>query len=322
LETELLDAATNGFPIWIFVIIMVGTFIVTLFERKDISVLDFRKNQVRDFVEKDTIKQRITDYTSKKIAFSKRSDIETLCMQAGYSWSYTDYVIRCSMFAIILALVVGIVFNNPFMGLLFFFIGYILPKQVLGHKKNKRLKDLNLQIGPFMYMAIKRYETTHDFAKAIDSTAIEFKGVQPLYSELQKTVADIAVKVPVSEALDNLAKRSGNRFIARLSDFYKIAAHLGTEEIRKNLLMQAYNQYEEDRQLKELLKKEISTPVNDAYILIGTVPAMMLFGAFIMPGYVDFMLHTTMGKIGMTGITLVVLLAIWFVNTKIASPID
>lgn len=322
MNEELLVQNASSFPIWIFLLIMICTFLASLFEKKDLSGIDFRKNQANDFANQDTIRQRVIDYTTKNVKYDKRFDIETLCLQAGKNWTYADFVIYSWITSIVCGIIVGFIFNNPFMGVLFCFLGHKLPKQVLVHKKIKRLKTLDMQIGPFMYMVIKRYETTRDFGAAIDYTAQEFKGYQPLYGELQKTVADIAIKMPVSDALDNFARRAGNPFLARLSDYYKIAYRLGTEDVRKKLLMQAYDQYEEDRKLKELLKKEIAEPVRDAYIIIATVPIFALFGAFALPGYTDFMLHNNMGRIGVAIITSVLLGAIWFVNAKIAAPLD
>lgn len=320
--TDIALQSGGDFPIWIFVVLMSLTFLVVLFEKRDVSAVTFRQKQAEEFAKQDTLKQKMIDYTTEKVEYSKRLKIEILCQQAGKDMLYGEYILQCIFTGIGAAIVIGFIFSNPFMGLLFLFLGMKFPKQMLLHKKNKRLKALDQQLGPFMYMTIKRYETTRDFAKAIEATANEFRGVQPLYGELQKTVSEINVKIPVADAISNLAKRSNNQYVARLADYYTIAAHLGTDEVRKKLLMQAYLQYEENRKLKEFLKKEISEPVRDAQILLVTVPMMFLFGAFVMPGYLDFMLHTTMGRIGVAFVTMILLGCMWFINAKIAAPID
>mgnify|MGYP006381830405 CR=1 FL=1 len=56
--------------------------------------------------------------------------------------------------------------------------------------------------------------------------------------------------------------------------------------------------------------------------MVAATPAFMIWQGLSNPDYVDFMLNTTTGKIGLSVIFVVVLLCIVFINAKIASPID
>ena len=163
---------------------------------------------------------------------------------------------------------------------------------------------------------------TGNFEKALILTTEEFKGIEPMYSELKSTVAEIQVGVNVGDALDNLARRTANQYLKRFSDFYKIAYKLGTQEVREKLLTQAYVQYEENRQMKAFMKKEISEPVRDSYIMVVTVPVFFMFGVVAMPGYSEFMFQETIGKVILAVIVGVLLGVIWYINKKIGAPID
>lgn len=276
-----------------------------------------RKNQ------DEGIREKIDEYTRKKVKFNKRYEIETLCMNAGYrDMKYSDLLIINVMSACAMFVVFGVILQNIFLGIIMALVAIKLPIQILTMIKNKRLAKIEEQIGVFMNMTTKRYINTSNFEKSLILTTEEFKGIEPMYSELKYTVAEIQVGVNVGEALDNLARRTSNQYLKRFSDFYKIAYRLGTQEVREKLLTQAYTQYEENRQIKAFMKKEIAEPVRDSYIMVVTVPVFFLFGVLAMPGYSDFMFHTNPGKITLGIVVAIILGVIWFINKKVGAPLD
>ena len=208
------------------------------------------------------------------------------------------------------------------MGAMLGYLGFIAPKQIIGMIRNKRVEKLEQQLGPFMNMVIKRYEYTEDFEKAIVNTTKEFFGTEPLYTELSKTVSEISVGVAIPEALDNLALRTGNKYMGLLADYYKIAYNLGTDEVRKKLLNQAYVQYEENRRLRMFLKEQISEPVRDAYMMVLAYPLFCGFGMFFMDGWTDFMFKQTLGQIAFTACTGAILAIIVFINKVVGAPLE
>ena len=56
--------------------------------------------------------------------------------------------------------------------------------------------------------------------------------------------------------------------------------------------------------------------------MVSTIPAFFLFGAFTMQGYLEFMLRDPIGKLGMAVIVSVIIGAIWFINARIAAPLN
>lgn len=306
-----------------FMLFMIGTIIYSnLFMSSGKSeIFKLRKKQAKDF-SANTFRLRFKDYTDKKIEYTKREEIEILCQNAGFDWGYSDFILISIGVAFIMFSIFTFLIGNVFMGIAFAILGYNFPKQILGMIKTKRVEKLETQLGPFMNMVIKRYEYTEDFEKAIINTAKEFYGTEPLYTELSKTVSEISVGLSIPEALDNLAIRTSNKYMGLLADYYKIAYLLGTDEVRKKLLGQAYQQYEENRKLKMFLKEQISEPVRDSYMMVLAYPLFVGFGVVFMDGYTDFMFHQLLGQIVLTICTLAILAIIVFINKVIGAPLE
>lgn len=289
--------------------------------KKDKS-LDIRKNQSKDLLKENILRKRLEDITQKKVKLSKRQEIEKLCLQAGFKLVYVEYLMISIASSLVMGLLILIGMNNPILALLFLFIGFMTPKQVISAIRNRRMSLMEKQIGSFMHMSIKRYESTKDFAKAIELTMQEFKGEEPIYSEIKQTVVDIRTGRTVAEALDSMALRTGNKYMARFSDYYQITSSIGTEESRKKILYQAYIQFEENRKNMAFMKKQLSEPKREAYIMISSIPMFALYQSFTNETYLDFMLNTKTGQLGTAFISAVILGCMWLINTKIGGPID
>lgn len=311
-----------GLSLVVFTVLMIATILIANLAKKKNHVLEKRKQQSSNILRENVLKKKLEKYTEEKVKFSKRYAIETLCLQAGYKLTYTEYFMISVGSAIVSALLVGIAMNNPILSIMFAFIGYILPGQVITFLKNRRIATMERQIAPFMNMVIKRYEATKDFGKSLELTLPEFQGEEPMYSEIKQTVLEINVGVPVTEAMENMGRRTGNKYMMRLSDFYKIASSVGTEEIRKKLLNQAYEQFEENRKAKATMKKEIAGPVREAYIMLASIPMFAVYQIMTNDDYIHFMSQTTTGKIGTTVIASVFVGCIWFINSKIGAPLE
>lgn len=306
-----------------FVIIMVLTILYSnlIMDSGKADILKYRKSQTKN-TNKNSFRVKFKEDIDRRVKFSKREEIELLCLNAGFDLTFSDFLLICICIALGLFFVCVFLMNNFFMGLVLGAFGFFLPKQVMGMLKTKRVQKLETQIGPFMNMVIKRYEYTGDFEKAMIHTTKEFYGTEPLFTELSKTVSEMSVGVPIPQALDGLARRTSNKYLGLLSDYYKIAYALGTDEVRKKLLSQAYIQYEENRKMKAFLKEQISEPIRDSYLMVITVPVFFLFGCFAINGYSDFMLNETLGQVVLAVISVFLLGVIWFINKVVGAPLD
>ena len=56
--------------------------------------------------------------------------------------------------------------------------------------------------------------------------------------------------------------------------------------------------------------------------MMATVPVVGLFAMQMTQGYLDIMLHTTIGKVGTTFILGSLMGSFWFINTKIGASVD
>jgi len=284
--------------------------------------LSRRKKQTVNMLRENIIKDKLDEILKARVKVSKRNSMEDKLVQAGFNMSFTEFVMVSILSGIIMGILFGTIMTNPLLGVMFLIFGSLAPYQAVMFIRNRRITLLEKQAGVFMQMVIKRYENTRDMHKALQMTANEFKGEEPIGTEIDKTVLEIELGVPTVEALENMAKRTNNQYLERFAAYYEVAAEVGTDDLRRNLLTQAYNQYEENRQLKRELRKEISGPVIDAYIMIASVPLFALYQIAMSEGYVGFMTKTTTGRIGTTAIIGALILIIWFVNAKIGAPLD
>ena len=306
----------------IFFIVMTSLLAIDSFLGEK-SIYDLRREQTENNKRENDIKRQFDMYVNKKAKFSKKYEIETLCMNAGYrNLKYADIKLIELIAACIIFFVFGVVLDNLFLGLFAGILAKNMPIQALTLIKNKRIDTMERQVGVFMNMVTQRYINTADFERALILTTEEFVGIEPMHTELKYTVAEVSVGVDMGKALDNLARRCGNQYLKRFSDFYKIAHKLGTAEVREKLLTQAYEQFRENQEMKDFMAKEIAEPVRDAYIMTITVPVFFIVCCFMMPGYSDFMINETIGKITVAVILAILFGCIWFINKKIAAPLD
>lgn len=308
--------------------LVIASFIIIFFailmnlEKKENKTKIVKKRRSSKDMKGNLIGGSLSQKFEKNADISKKFKIETLCLQAGVDLTYGEYKFICTCCAIAIPLIVLIFMHNFFLALIMILLGYLLPGQYLKTMANKRVKKMEDQCGSFLRIVLERYKTSKDMASSIENSLHDFFGCDPFYENLRQCVIDIQLGVPCEEALENLARRCGNKFLARFSDYYKITSNLATHENKYELLYQAFVQYEEDRELKQTLKKEISGPVSESYIMVVATPAFMCWQAVANPDYLDFMLNTTTGQIGLAVIFVVVLLCIIFINAKIAVPIE
>lgn len=313
---------------FLFLFIIIELIIIILGAKDSISnsstknnFLNFRKKQSLSLRE-NSLKKKFEKMAEEKVKFSKKYKIETTCLQAGFKLTYGEYKMICIACAVILPIALLLSINNQVMALICIPIGYCIPGQIISFIKNKRRKVLDEQVGTFIKLSSERYSMQGSFNQAIENCLNDFVGQEPLYSELKLSVAELKLGTPVDEVMQGLARRTGNKFLKRYSDFYNITATLGTDEAKSSILGQAYLQYDENRKMSAQLKKEIAGPINEAYIMIGSIPLVVLYQCFTSKDYVDFMINTTFGKVGSAIILTVVIGCVWFVNAKIASPLD
>lgn len=280
------------------------------------------RKRAQGFKRENFILKKLTEYSDKKIKFSQRKKLETLALQAGFKTTYAELLLYRIISACIFGFIFFYIFKNPILGIAVFAVGFFLPIQIIKGIRNTRVEKMDKQVGSFMQMFTKRYEATDSFHKAFELSVNEFKGQDPLYKELQTAILDLSVGKKETETMSDLALRTGNIYLERLADYYKISSEIGTKNIRAKLLGDAYIQYSENDEDQATTKRELSEVKREGKVLIGAVP----FFAFIMgtqdANYLDVMTGTLAGKIGVVFIIVIMFGAYWFIENKIGAPLE
>lgn len=302
--------------------LLISGLIVFNYKADNKTTLDMRKEQSKVSLRENAIKKALEQNIENGVTFGKKYKIETMCVQAGFKLTYGEYKLLCFLCAIALPFICISLLKNEYLAVASFLVGFGIPSQVFTMIKNKRMQSLDKQIGSFLQMVTERYSNTKDFSRAIQDCVEDFKGEEPLYTELRNTVLEMQLGVSTADALRNLSKRTGSKYLNRLGDYYSLALKLGTSEARNTLLKQSFYQFDEDRKIKNELKMATSGPANEAYLMIGFIPVTMAYNSLTNPDYIPFMTQTTLGKIGVAFIFTVVFGCLWVVNTKLSAPID
>lgn len=271
---------------------------------------------------KDSLRKQLANALDEKADVTKKYEIETLCIQAGYNISYGEYFIIRLTSTILMPIIFYVLTNNIFLIVLFAIIGYSIPGQFLKTLSNKRKVKMEKQVGSFMRIVLERYKITKDMAYAMKQSLPDFRGNEPFYTLLKSSIADLDIGKTVEDTLYGLARVTGNKYLKRFSDYYSMTESLGSHSDKLSLLNQAYIQYEESEKTKSSLKDKINGPVREAYIMVGCVPIFFLYQSFFTEGYLDFMLNDPTGQLGLALSIGLLLGCIWFINFKIGGPIE
>ena len=269
-----------------------------------------------------SIKKQLEKALSDKADASKKYKIETMCLQAGYELSYGEFKIISFAVALALPLLMLAIMHNIYLGILFAFIGYKIPAQYLKTMANNRILKMEKQVGSFLRILLERYKSNRDMSQSLCDSLSDFQGLEPFYSILKKGVAEVELGYPLEDVFDGLGRKSGNKYLIRFADYYKMTPEIATHKAKVELLNQSLEQYNEDRELKFTLKEKINGPVREAYIMVCATPIFMVYQSFASDGYLDFMINTPVGQAGLAGTLAVLLACIWFINAKIGAPIE
>lgn len=291
-------------------------------DNEEKSILEMRKVQSTSSFRENQLKRKLEGLMESRVKKSKKNDVESICLQAGIEMSYGEYRLVGILAGVVMFIAILAGLHNIFMAVVLGVVGNFLPGQAIHFIRNRRVGKMEAQVGSFMRLVIERYTSTKDFAQALQACTGDFKGQEPMYTELRRASTDLNIGVPVNEVMKQLSKRVGNSYLARMTDYYEIASDLGTAETRQNLLKQALTQYEENRSMKSKLRNELNGPVHEAYIMVAMVPIIAVYMAMSTPDYKNFMLQTTMGQVAMTVMFIVIVGVIWFINKQIGKPLD
>lgn len=286
------------------------------------AMLEMRQKQQKAWMRQNVLSKRLEMQVGDKVKVSKRLDTELMLKQAGFEMDYFTFLLYRIAITVIVGVIMLTLSKSLIITTLFVAMAYIVPYELIHKMANARLDKLEKQLGSAMNMIIGRYETLGDFKESIIQAAHDLEGQEPIHSEFQRTIYEMNLGVSPEEAISAMADRTGNKYFKRFAVYYKIASDVGTVESRRTLLMTALNQYEENKEIKRQLKSSLRDPVASAYVMLSAVPIVMIVSSFMTEGYWNIMLNTLIGKLGLTFIIGTVVGSLWFINSKVSSPVD
>ncbi len=116
-----------------------------------------------------------------------------------------EFIVIQIMLSFLCAFIAFQIFDTLIAGFFFGILGIAVPEIVVKHKKNKRLKQFNDQLGDTVVMISNSLKVGHSFLQAIDTASKEMP--EPISKELGKLVHEMKLGVSSEAAFDNLLKR-------------------------------------------------------------------------------------------------------------------
>lgn len=312
----------NGLTMIMLIVCVLLTLSKKIMDVDESAMLEMRQKQQKAWMRQNVLSKRLEMQVGDKVKVSKRLDTELMLKQAGFEMDYFTFLLYRIAITVIVGVIMLTLSKSLIITTLFVAMAYIVPYELIHKMANARLDKLEKQLGSAMNMIIGRYETLGDFKESIIQAAHDLEGQEPIHSEFQRTIYEMNLGVSPEEAISAMADRTGNKYFKRFAVYYKIASDVGTVESRRTLLMTALNQYEENKEIKRQLKSSLRDPVASAYVMLSAVPIVMIVSSFMTEGYWNIMLNTLIGKLGLTFIIGTVVGSLWFINSKVSSPVD
>lgn len=286
------------------------------------TIEELRGRQIRGLRE-HAITQKFQESINDRTDFKKRAKVESELRRAGIDRvTYTELQITKIGLSIIGTLAAWLFLGSPIVTIILAIGFYLLPSQIVGLIANRRTILMEKDIGTFIQLTTERYKVHGDFQMAVKQSAPDFVGHEPIYTEINKTILEFNIGVPSTEALENMAERTGNKFIAQLANYYDIASTIGTESSRDKIIGQAWVNFDDDFKMRQQHAQEIDGPKKDAYIILAALPLMMLYMSTTQDNYWDFWLNTGLGQFGLGVILITIIISVTFINKKIGAPLE
>lgn len=281
-----------------------------------------RMMQLNEFTHSNAVKERMNEYIGKNIKYEKRTKLQKLLIQSGLGITVVDFVLISIFTGICLAISLGALLNNMLVFIVGLLIGFYLPTQIIQFIRNRRVMKLDTQIASFIRMTVKRYYITGQLSTSIEMTLSDFGGQEPISTEIKKTILDIEVGSSAIEALEGMEKRTQNEYLKLFTSNLRASADIGTEKMKQRLLDSVIDKFDEDIKLSSKLKKEISSPVMEGFLMMLIVPATFIMQASSDDTYVPFMRNDPMGKMAMAFAVALMFCSAWLLINKVGAPLD
>lgn len=303
-------------------VLVVLKFLIDWFRTREKRVSKIEKTHSLKRLRESAIKRELEKALIENTSVKKKYKIELLCAQAGFKLGYGEYVLSCLFCAIAFPVMIIATLDNLTLAIVMIFVGWMIPGQFISFMRNRRVTILDRQIESFMELFSERYKTVRNPARSMQDCLSDFEGQEPIRYEIKSTLMDIELGMPVIQAMRGMAERTNSTYLGKLVEAVRVSEDIGTDEVRERLINKTLQCHRKRKTRFNTLKQRISGPKKESMILLIAVPGVMLYQVATTDSYIDFMLHTSLGKGGLTFIVVMCILAIWFINKKIGAPLE
>jgi len=211
--------------------------------------------------------------------------------RAGLSIRPGEYVAGAVLAALLVGAAGGLLFQSFLVGLLFAFLGAMVPITAVSMALRRRLNRLHGQVVDVLMILASSLRAGHSFLQALDMVSKEI--AEPAATEFTRAVSETRLGRPVDEALSALATRMGSEDF----DWAMMAVNI-QREVGGNLA-EVLDTVAETLRDRDAVRRQVKVLAAEGKLSARILTALpFLIGLYVFkvnPGYMSLLFSTTMG---------------------------
>lgn len=286
------------------------------------NLIKLKKQSINYSITDNEMFRKLEKTLTKKDKIEKIRKYNDIILQAGLKLTYG----QLKIFSLALSLIFGIlilVLSQKLMFALTVIPIYFIPFQAIVIVRNFKIEKKNYIMAIFLESVIRLYVKNENMLNALNSAIEDFKDRKGVDKDLKEMYAQLNnFHVSPEEAIESLANKTGNAYVRRFGNYYKLSKEIQTTQGKKDLLSSIYVEINDNFKYYNEMKRKIMSPVRDAYLVTGAIPLVFIFQWKMEEDWLDFISGTLLGQAIFISCIVLIFFALWFINAKIAKPID
>jgi tight adherence protein B len=193
--------------------------------------------------------------------------------------------------ALLVGMAGGLLFQSLVAGILFAFVGALIPVMAVSVAMRRRLNRLHGQVVDILMIIASSLRAGHSFLQALDMVAKEI--AEPAAGEFTRAVSEIRLGRPVDEALGALARRMGSEDF----DWAMMAVNI-QREVGGNLA-EVLDTVAETLRDREGVRRQVRVLAAEGKLsarILTVLPFLVGLYVFkVNPGYLTLLFQTRLG---------------------------
>jgi len=283
-----------------------------------------RSNQIKREYLKNKRERKINNFiqlifTRKDIVVSKLK-----LQDAGFRdvpikyYYYTRFA-----FSIIPLLIFALFLNNTIGGVIISILLFWKFDLILEVMADKRKAKVERQVGKFLQSLTRKYLSKGTLLQSFKQLDSEFTMLQPIGSEINQSLRSMETGIPPLEELENMASRTQNVFILQYKQYLEGALEIGTDDAKRILLALPGKYHRaKEKNTRQLIDELLADKKDYNRTALGVLFFLPLLARALVSSFDEFILHTTVGKIFVTVISISLLALTIYVNIYLTRPVS